>query len=34
MACYQENVYVSSRSAVLLEGDKSDSFNVERGPGL
>ena len=30
MACNQE-MYMSSRSAVLLEGEKSDSFNVEQG---
>ena len=30
MVCNQENVYVI-RSAVLLEGEKSDSFNVEQG---
>ena len=31
VACNQENLYMSSRSAVLLEGKKSDSFNVEQG---
>ena len=30
VACIQENVY-ASRSAVLLEGEKSDSFNVDQG---
>ena len=30
VACNQE-MYMSSRSAVLLEGEKSDSFNVEQG---
>ena len=26
-----KKMYESSRSAVLLEGEKSDSFNVEQG---
>ena len=26
-----KKMYMSSRSAVLLEGEKSDSFNVEQG---
>ena len=30
-----KKMYMSSRTVVLLEGEKSESFNVERlGPGL
>ena len=31
MWCVIKKMYMSSRSAVLLEGEKSDSFNVEQG---
>ena len=31
MWCVIKIMYMSSRSAVLLEGEKSDSFNVEQG---
>ena len=31
VACNQEKMHMTSRSAVLLEGEKSDSFNVEQG---
>ena len=27
-----KKMYMSSRSTVLLEGEKSDSFNVDQGP--
>ena len=31
MWCVIKKMYMSSRSAILLEGEKSDSFNVEQG---
>ena len=31
MWCVTKKMYMSSRSAVLLEGEKSNSFNVEQG---
>ena len=31
MWCVIKKMYMSSRSKVLLEGEKSDSFNVEQG---
>ena len=31
MWCVIKKMYESSRSAVLLEGEKSDSFNLEQG---
>ena len=31
MWCVIKKMYMSSRSAVLLEGEKSDLFNAEQG---
>ena len=31
MCCVIKKMYMSSRSVVLLEGEKLDSFNVEQG---